>query len=251
MKLFVAILLAVTASAQWIKYPTKGIPRNPDGTPNLTAPAPKMPDGTPDLRGIWKQPNGVKYTINLGADLKPDEVPMLPWAAKVYKERQDNKQVDDPVGHCNLPGVPQVEAVPYPYKILQLPGEITILYEAVRTFREIFTDGRAFPEDPNPAWLGYSVGHWDGDTLVVETRGQNDKSWLDSGGHPHTEMLKVTERFHRVDFGHMSLQITIDDPGAYSKPWTVTYPITLVPDTELLEYVCTENNQDVKHLVGK
>jgi hypothetical protein len=246
-----ALPLSLSLPAQWVKYPTAGIPRKADGTPNLSAPAPKLPDGTPDLRGIWRQPNGVKYTMNLAADLKPEDVPLLPWAAKVYKERQDTLQKDDPVGHCNLPGVPQVNAVPYPYKILQMPGEITILYEAVRTFREIFTDGRPFPDDPNPAWLGYSVGHWDGDTLVVETRGQNDKTWLDSGGHPHTEQLRVTERFRRLDFGHMTLQTTIDDPGAYSKPWTVSYGLVLVPDTELLEYVCTENNKDVYHLVGK
>ena len=246
-----AALAVASAPAQWLKYPTAGIPRNADGTPNLSAPAPKLPDGTPDMRGIWKQPNGVKYTINLAADSKPGDVVMLPSAAKIYQERQENLQKDDPIGHCNLPGVPQVNAVPYPYKILQVPGEITILYEAVRTFREIFTDGRAFPVDPNPAWLGYSVGHFEGDSLVVETRGQNDKSWLDSGGHPHTEQLRVTERWRRLDFGHITLQTTIDDPGAYAKPWTVTYPLTFVPDTELLEYVCTENNKDVDHLVGK
>jgi hypothetical protein len=247
----IVTLAAVSAPAQWLKYPTAGIPRNIDGKPNLTAPAPKLPDGTPDLRGIWKQPNGVKYTINLASDSKPGDVVMLPSAAKIYQERQDNLQKDDPIGHCNLPGVPQVNAVPYPYKILQVPGEITILYEAVRTFREIFTDGRAFPEDPNPAWLGYSVGHFEGDTFVVETRGQNDKSWLDSGGHPHTEQLRVTERWRRLDFGHITLQTTIDDPGAYAKPWTVIYPLSFVPDTELLEYVCTENNKDVDHLVGR
>jgi len=181
----------------------------------------------------------------------PEDVPMLPWTATEYKRRQDTLSKDDPVGHCNLPGVPQVNAVPYPYKILQSPTQITILYEAIRTFREIFIDGRKFPEDMQPAWLGYSIGHWDGDTLVVETAGQNDKSWLDSGGHPHTEQLRVTEKFRRRNFGTIDLETTIDDPGAYSKPWTVKYELRYMPDTELLEYVCTENNKDVEHLVGK
>jgi hypothetical protein len=244
-------LVTLPITAQWLKYPTAGIPRNPDGSPNLNAPAPKTGDGKPDLSGIWRQPNGVKYTINLAADTKPEDVPMLPWAATEYKRRQDTLSKDDPVGHCNLPGVPQVNAVPYPYKILQSSTEITILYEAIRTFREIFIDGRKFPEDMQPAWLGYSIGHWDGDTLVVETAGQNDKTWLDTGGHPHTEQLRVTERFHRRNFGTIDLETTIDDPGAYSKPWTVKYELRYMPDTELLEYLCTENNKDVEHLVGK
>ncbi|MEP7353307.1 MAG: hypothetical protein ABI824_08785 [Acidobacteriota bacterium] len=237
-------------SAQWLKYPTAGIPRNADGTPNLSAPAPKTADGKPDFAGLWRQANGVKYTVNLAADLK-DGAPLLPAAATEYKRRQDTLSKDDPVGHCNLPGVPQVNAVPYPYKILQNAGQVTILYEAVRTFREIFIDGRPFPPSMNPSWIGYSVGHWDGDVLVVETRGQNDLSWIDSGGHPHTEQLVVTERFHRINLGTIELETTIDDPGAYSKPWTVRYNLTLMPDTELIEYVCTENNKDVEHLVGK
>lgn len=247
----VGLTLASCATAQWLDFPTKGLPRLPDGKPNLTAPVPRAADGKPDLSGIWKQPNGVKYTVNLAADLKPEDVPMQPWAAKLYRERQENLSKDDPVGHCNLPGVPQMEAVPYPYKILQYPGQITILYEAFATFRQIFTDGRQLPKDPNPSWMGYSVGRWDGDTLVVDTAGFNDKTWIDTGGHPHSDALHVTERFHRKDVGHMDLQITIDDPKAYTRPWTVTYPLTLMPDTELLEYLCTENNKDLAHLVGK
>ncbi len=124
-----------------------------------------------------------------------------------------------------------------------------ILYEAIRNFREIFTDGRPLPADPNPTWMGYSVGHWDGDTLVVESSGFNDRTWIDTGGHPHSEALRVTERFLRRDFGHITLQTTIDDPKAYTKPWTVSYDLRLLPDTELLEYVCTENNKDMQHIV--
>jgi hypothetical protein len=240
-----------SADAQWFAIPTAGIPRTADGKPNLSAPAPRMADGKPDLTGIWRQPDGVKYTDNIDADLKPGEVLLQPWAAAVYKQRRDTLSKDNPVGHCELPGVPQMDAVPYPYKILQYPGLVVILYEAFATFRQIFTDGRALPKDPNPTWMGYSVGHWEGDTLVVDSEGFNDKTWIDTGGHPHTEALHVTERFHRADFGHIDLQITINDPKTYTKPWTVSYPIRLFPDTELLEYVCTENNKDLEHLVGK
>ncbi len=252
MKLTMMLVLCLTPlSAQWIKIPTAGIPRTADGKPDLTAPVPRTADGKPDFSGLWRQPNGVKYTINLDADLKPGDVVMQPWAAALYKERQDSISKDDPVGYCNFPGVPQMEAVPYPYKIIYGQGTITFLYEAFHTFRQIFMDGRELPKDPNPTWFGYSVGHWDGDTLVVDTAGMNDKTWIDTGGHPHSEALHVTERFTRKDFGHIELQIKIDDPKAYTKPWTVTYGLTLMPDTEMLEYVCNENNVDTKHLVGK
>ncbi len=246
-----AFALAAPLSAQWIKYPSAGIPRTADGKPDLTAPAPKLPDGKPDLSGLWHQSNGVKYTVNLAADLKPEDVPYQPWTAALYKQHQDTISKDDPVGHCNFPGVPQMEAVPYPYKIMNAPGMIVILYEAFHIYRQIFTDGRELPKDPNPTWMGYSVARWEGDTLVVDSAGFNDKTWLDSGGRPHSEALHVTERFTRRDFGHMNLQITIDDPKAYTKPWTVSYPIALMPDTEMLEYVCNENNKDTQHLVGK
>jgi hypothetical protein len=158
---------------------------------------------------------------------------------------------DDPNNFCLPSGIPEKDAVTSPWKIVQTPGLILILYESRTIFRQIFTDGRKLPQDPNPSWQGYSVGHWDGDTLVVETAGSNGKAWLDTNGHPVTDALHVTERFHRKDFGHMDLQITIDDPKAYTKPWTVTENPTLQPDTELLEYICEENNRDVGHFVGK
>jgi hypothetical protein len=249
--ILIAALSAFPAAAQWFNIPTPNAPRTAGGKVNLTAPAPRTADGKPDLSGIWHQPDGVKYTVNLAADLKPGDVPMQPWAAEVYKHRQDTLSKEDPVGTCHLPGVPQMEAVPYPYKIFQHPNQLVILYEAFATFRQIFTDGRPIPKDPQPTWMGYSVGHWDGDTLVVDVAGFNDQTWLDTGGHPHTDALHVTERFRRRDYGHMNLQITIDDPKAYTKPWTVSYELALLPDTELLEYLCTENNKDVQHLVGK
>ena len=248
---FALVFLNVLApvAAQWLNVPSKNIPRTADGKPNLSASAPRQADGHPDLSGIWRQPNGVKYTINLAADGL--EVPMQPWAAEIYKHRQETLMKDDPVGYCGYPGIPQMEAVPYPYKIMHVPGEVVILYEAFNLHRQIFVDGREPPKDPNPTWMGYSVGRWDGDTLVVDVSGFNDKTWLDSGGHPHTDALHVTERFHRRDFGHMDLLITIDDPKAYTKPWTVGYELRLMPDTELLEYLCAENNKDIPHLVGK
>ena len=248
--LFTTLVAACTPlSAQWINYPTKGLPRTADGKPNLTAPVPRTPDGKPDLSGIWMPPSGFVFSIATGQ--KPEEIPLQPWAEALYKARRENLSIEDPVGHCIMAGVPRADAVPYPWKIINSPGEMTILYEAVHGFRQIFLDGRALPKDPQPTWMGYSVGHWEGDTLAVETTGFNDKGWLDNDGRPSTDALHVTERFRRRDVGHMDIEITIDDPKAYTKPWKVTEAFKLLPDTELLEYVCNENNKDLGHLVGK
>ena len=243
------VLLAAAAPAQWLDYPMPGIPRTPDGKPNLSAPAPKTADGRPILTGLWKPVGG--YIANIAKDLKPGEVPFQPWAEALFKQRQETQSKDDPTGWCVPGGVPRSDLVGYPFKILEAPGMVLVLYEAVHSFRQIFTDGRALPKDPNPIWMGYSVGRWDGDTLVVESSGFNDRGWLDNGGHPNTEALRVTERFRRRDFGTAEIRITIDDPKAYTKPWSMTLPLAFVPDSELLEYVCTENNKDVQHLVGK
>jgi hypothetical protein len=246
-KFLPVLLLAAPAFAQWVNNPAKGIPRLPDGKPDLNAPAPKRSDGTPDISGLWVPAPG--YVGDIARDLK--EVPYQPWAAELYKRRRDTLSKDDPTGWCVPGGVPRSDVVPYPFKILHAPGEIVILYEAVHHFRQIFLDGRQIPKNANPAWLGYSVAHWEGDTLVVETSGFVENSWLDNFGKPGTEQMKVFERFRRRDFGHMDLQITIDDPKAYTKPWTVNLPLTLTPDDELIEYVCAENNKDLEHLVGK
>jgi hypothetical protein len=235
-------------SAQWLNYPTPGIPRLADGKPNLAAPAPKTADGKPDLSGIWMTAGG--YTRNIAKDLKPGEVSFQPWAAALYQHRVDTNGKEDPQASCVLSGVPRENVVPYPFKILNTNGPIVILYEALHSYRQIFMDGRPLPKDPNPSWMGYSVGHWDGDTLVVESAGFVDNNWLDNSGHPGTEALRLTERFRRRDFGHIDAQITIDDPKAYTKPWTVNLQFTLT-DTELIEYVCDENEKDVRHLVGK
>ena len=241
-RIFVAVLLlAVSPTAQWLKYPTAGIPRTPDGKANLNAPAPKTADGKPDLSGLW-QPAGI-YIGDLAKDLPPGSVPFQPWAKALYEERRANEGKDDPTANCIVGGVPRSDAVPYPFKILTVPGMIVILYEAVHSYRQIFTDGRDLPKDPNPAWFGYSVGKWEGNDFVVTTAGFNDNVWLDNFGKPATDALRVTERFRRKDFGHMSIEITIDDSKAYTKPWTVTLPLVFVPDSELLEYICNENNK--------
>ena len=239
--MLLASVIAASSAPQWLKYPTAGIPRMPDGKPNLSAPAPKTADGKPDLSGLWMP--GPGYVGNIAKDLKPEDVPYQPWAEALYKHRRETNSKDDPTAQCIVGGVPRSDLVPYPFKILQLPAEVVILYEAVHSYRQIFTDGRPFPDDPTPTWFGYSVGRWDQNDFVVETKGFNDKGWLDNFGKPATDALKVTERFRRKDFGHMDIQILIDDPKAYTKPWSITLPLTFVADTELLEYICNENNK--------
>jgi len=245
----VLLLLAGTASlcAQWLNYPSKGIPRRPDGKPDLTAPAPKAADNKPDLSGIWQVPDP-KYLANIAADLKPGDVPFQPWAAKVFDERRKLLHAsEESNAHCLPPGVPRVNATPNPFKVVQMPGETVILYEAFMLYRQIFTDGRPFPPDMQPSWQGYSTGQWQGENFVVETRGFNGETWLDQAGHPTTDAFHLTERFHRRDVGHMDIQITIDDSKAYTKPWTITEKFELLPDTDLIEFVC-ENERDVEHL---
>ena len=169
----------------------------------------------------------------------------------MFQHRRDTESKEDPTGDCIPGGVPRSDAVPYPFKIVNSDKMVIVLYEAVHSYRQIFTDGRELPKDPNPTWMGYSVGHWEGNDFVAQTAGFNDKGWLDNDGRPATDALHVTERFRRKDFGNMDILITIDDPKAYTKPWNVTLPLKLMPDTDLLEYVCNENNKDLQHLVGK
>jgi hypothetical protein len=250
MRFALTVLICATsipAAAQWIHYPTPGIPRTADGKPNLTAPAPKTPDGKPDLSGIWLTPSG-RWLQNLAADLA--EVPFTPWARALYNERRENNGKGRPSERCISHGVTDFDALGTPTKVIQTPAVTVILFEAYNHYRQIFTDGRPLPTDPQPAWLGYSIGKWEGDTFVVETNGLNDQTWLDDGGLPHTEKLHVTERFRRRDFGHMEIGITIDDPEAYTKPWSVTIPKNLMADGELIEFMC-ENEKDYVHLVGK
>jgi len=235
-------------SAQWLRTPLPALPMTADGKPNLTAPAPKAADGHPDLSGIWAPNTATLQDLAVGLS---GEVPYQPWAAQLTKERANGARgKDDPAAFC-VPGMPKLIVLPYPYKIYQLPGVTVILYEGFTTFRQIFTDGRPLPVDPQPSWLGYSVGKWDGDTFVVDTVGINDKTWMDNAGRPHSDALHTIERYHRKDVGTLEVTLTIDDPKAYTRPWTVNAsPSRLILGQDLLEYVCTENNRDVEHLAG-
>ena len=233
-----------TAAAQWLSLPLPGTPRTADGKPNLNAPTPHTADGKPDLSGIWRAD-----TMRYNANLAPvgTEVPMLPWAAEVYKHRVDTQGYDRPMTRCMPHGVPDAMTVLL-FKILQTPGVTVVLFEEFHKYRQIHTDGRPLPVDPDPAWYGYSVGRWEGDTFVVETAGFKEGSWLDNNGHPHTEALRITERFRRINFGRMDLDVNIDDAKAYSRPWkSDTVHFLLQPDTELLEHLC-ENNRDQERL---
>jgi hypothetical protein len=237
------------ANAQWwLDVPAGNTPRTADGEPDLTAPTPRTADGRPDLSGVWEP---VKtYSRDLAADLvAPSEVPFQPWSKALAAKRADGSQSrDDPPAHCLPQGVPRLGGAPAPWKIVQTPALTLFVYEAFTLWRQVFTDGRKLAPDANPTWLGYSVGHWDGDTFVVDTRGFNARSWLDQVGKPQTEQLHVIERFRRKDFGHLDIEITIDDPGAYTQPWTVKQSAKLLPATELLEFICNENNRDLAHL---
>ncbi len=249
-----AIILTSPISAVnaqwWLDVPSDAVPRLPSGEVDLAAPAPRSRDGRPDLSGIWAaRTRPAPYSRDLAADLDPDAVPFQPWARALTEERADGSHSrEDPPAHCLPQGVPRLGGAPAPWKLVQTPDLIVIVYEAFNLWRQVFLDGRRLAEDVNPTWLGYSTGRWEGDSLVVETRGFNGKSWLDQVGKPSTEQLRVIERFTRTDFGHMEIEITIDDPGAYTRPWTVTQLVRLQADTELLEFVCNENNVDLEHL---
>jgi len=248
--LLVPLLAIVPLTAQWLHYPTPGIPRTPDGKPDLSAPAPKTPEGKPDLSGIWAATDGNgKYFQDLGAG--GIEIPMLPWAKALYEERKRNFQRGHPSERCLTHGVTDFDTHLTPRRIIQTPGIIAILFESYNHYRQIFLDGRPLPKSVQPAYLGYSVGKWEGDTLVVDTTGLNDQGWLDMNGHPQTEATHIIERFHRRNFGHIDLQVTIDDPKAYIKPWTVTLAgLDFLPDVDLIESIC-ENEKDVPHMAGK
>ncbi|HVZ22490.1 MAG TPA: hypothetical protein VG871_15560 [Vicinamibacterales bacterium] len=244
-------LIAAPASAQWLNLKTPGVPRTPDGRVVLDAPAPRTADGTPDLSGIW-EPDGTKFIRNLAADLKAGDLVFTPEGEALFDARKSGAlSKEEPDANCLPQGVPKIAAAPAPWRIVQTPGAVFILYEAFTQWRQIFTDGRALPVNPNPAWFGYSTGHWDGDTLVVESTGFNGKAWLDQIGHPSSEALHVTERYHRASVGRLDLQITIDDPTMYRKPWTVVEHPRLLPDTELLEFICLENEKDNRHMVSR
>ena len=243
--------LSAPVGAQWLNQPTRGIPRTPDGKPNLTAPAPRMADGHPDFSGVWSKISP-KYKSNIAADLKPGEI--QPWAQKLVEQRAEDLQKDYmhelclPLGPGYATGADSTGAEMI--KIVQTPSLIVILNPDL-TYRQVFMDGRPLEKAPSPDWMGYSVGHWDGNSLVVESFGFNDKTWLDHDGHPHTEALRMTERYTRGNLGNMDVEVTLSDPGVYARPWTVKVRAELAPDTEMIEFVCNENNKNREHWIGK
>lgn len=239
---FLAIL-SCPLSAQWVHNPTPGIPRLPDGKPNLAAPAPRTADGKPDFSGLWEK-MADKFYNNIAADLTPSEV--APWADALFQQRKKEFGKNSMEAQC-LPFGPAITTTPYrETKIIQTPSLILMLNEDL-TYRQVYMDGRPLEKDPNPSWMGYSIGHWDGDTLIVESKGFNERTWLDVDGHPHTENLRLTERYRRPDFGHIQLEVTLADPKIYARPWTVAVTMDLETDTEMLEYTC-ENEKDRAHM---
>jgi hypothetical protein len=267
-------LLSTSASAQWLNYPAPGTPRTRDGKPSLSAPAPRAPNGKPDLSGTWHvEPTSMtemkrlygddvgsldvigmeadtisKYAINILVDFKPEDSPLRPAAEELTRRRVPGS---NPADSCLPLGIPFAFLVSEPDKIVQTPGLIVMMFESADAHRQIYTDGRPLPKDPEPAWLGYSVGKWEGDTLVVETTGFNDKTWLDAMGHPRSESMRVVERYRRRDFGHMDVQATFDDPKMYTKPFTIKFTKRLLADSDILEFYCAENEKDRAHTSKK
>jgi len=250
--------------AQWPRYPTAGVPRTADGKPDLNAPTPRTADGKPDLSGNWENRGG------FGRDAKPPVeragvpplamfwnagagftggLPLQPWASDLLKKRTADQSKDNPDALCLPMGFLQFHTHPQPRKIIQTPGLIVIIYEANYGLRYIYTDGRPLPNnDPTPWWYGYSIGTWDGDTLVVETTGFRDDGWLDVNGSPYTNALKLTERFRRPDFATLDVEITVRDEKAYTRPWTVRVNQRIMVDAELIEFICLENQQFLKRV---
>jgi len=242
--------VAVTATAQWDPYPWKNMPRTPDGKVDMNAPARRTSYDKPDLSGFWIPEDLVKNLLRLDADLK-DGAPLNAEGRAILNERIANNGKDHPGVSCLPSGIPEKDSIPDGLKVVQTEDLMLVLHESRTIYRQIFTDGRPLPKDPWPTWMGYSIGHWEKDTFVVETIGQNGKTWLDMRGLPGSEALHVVERFTRPKIGHMDIDVTIDDPKSYTKPWTVKLAWRLLPDTDLIESICEENNKDPQHMVGK
>ena len=258
-----SVLLAGPAGVrgQWIDYPTPGIPRTASGAPDLGAPAPRTSDGKPDFSGMWfanvpakdycreadciQEERMAREQINLGIKM-PGGLPYTEWSRQQMVERRANGGREDPHTYCMPPNFPRAWTLPQYIKIVQTPGLMVVLHEFNAAYREIYLDGRPLPDDPNPTWNGYSVGHWEGDTLVIETSGIRDDMWLDIQGSPVTESARVTERLKRVNFGIMQIEIAVDDPKAYTRPWSVTIEMAAQVDTTMLEEICLDDEQDVK-----
>jgi hypothetical protein len=262
-------LLSIGAHAQWLSFPDARTPRAKDGKPNLTAPVPRTA-GNPDLSGVWELdptpvselkrrlppeffelqidvPSASKYMVNLLWDFKPEDDPSRPETKALVQQRA--KTHDNPTSRC-LPGSVPFSLMILPFKIVQTPRQIVMLFEHYDPPRQIYTDGRPLPKDPDPLWMGYAAGQWQGDTLVVESAGFNDKTWLDGMGHPRSESARMTERYHRRDFGHLDVEVTVNDPKYYTRAFTVKLPFHLIPDSDVLEAICAENEKDRVHLAN-
>lgn len=256
-------LFATSLAAQWVTYPTKGLPKKADGSPNLSAPTPRAADGHPSLAGIWMQeqnrpcdPDGCRDLptseefFDIGHSVKGG-LPFQPWSAALVAQRKADNAKDDPDPFCLPQGIVKMHTSPMLRRYIQLPDEFVILNERNAVYRQIFTDGRKLEADPNPTWRGYSVGAWEKDTFVVHSNGFKDDIWLDRNGSPLGSAGKLTERFHRINYGNIELEITIDDPKTYTRPWSTKLHQVLMPNMELLDFWCAENEKDLPHLVGK
>jgi hypothetical protein len=271
-----ALLAAAPVAAQWFTHPTAGVPRHADGRVNMSAPTPRMADGRPDFSGIWTtaEPNrpgsgsprpgdqpspreaqtaddapgdprairGSRQMANIGVDL-PGGLPYQPWLAPIVKERTANDAIDDPHIRCLPDNFLRAYGLPHLLKFVHTPGLLVVLNEMNAGYRQVFTDGRPLPKDPNPSWQGYSSATWSGDTLVIDTIGLRDDTWIDWNGSVLTEAARVREEIRRPDFGHLDIRATVDDPKAYTKPWSVTLRQRIVVDTELVDEICLENEK--------
>lgn len=256
-------------AAQWITIKTPDVPRLPNGTPNLKARSPRAPDGHPDLSGLWMTtsttpcPDLIRdgqdcqekdipslQAINIGYGM-PGGLPYQPWAAALVRQRTADNSKDDPHSHCLPSNTPRMWMLPHRQKIVQTPRLLVVLNEFSSAYRQIYTDGRALPVDPQPSWNGYSIGHWEGQTLVAETIGLSKNVWLDISGSPISEDARVTERLRRADYGHLDVEVTVDDPKTYTKPWTATVHESIQLNIEMIDEVCLENEKSSRHLVGQ
>lgn len=261
-----SLLVASPLFAQWIKYPTAGVPRKADGSVNMTAPAPKLADGKPDFSGIWMTGDAnnarpgapdlpgdstairsSRQMANIGVDI-PGGLPYQPWLVPIVKKRTDNQAIDDPHIRCLPDNFLRAYGLPHLLKFIHTPGLLAVLNEMNAGYRQVFTDARPLPRNPNPTWQGYSSAKWEGDTLVIDTIGLRDDTWIDWNGSVLTESAKVREEMRRPDFGHLEIKVTVDDPKAYTKPWTVTLKQRIVLDTDLIDEICLENENFLKHL---
>ena len=248
---------------QWLRYPTADVPRKADGSPDLMAPAPRLPDGKPDFSGIWHAANpnrcvpgtaqcgneigGSPLGGNLGRNL-PGGLPYQPWAAKLAQERRADLSRDDPHVRCLPDNPPRTWTLPHLTKAVHTPKLLVLLYEINAMYRQIFIDGRPLPEDPTPGWNGYTTAHWEGETLVVQTAGFRDNLWIDTGGSPMSDAAKMTERMRRPNYGTLELEITIDDPKVYTRPFTVNMTQNIELDTELIDEFCLENEKSYQRM---